>query len=464
MSSPLALYDNYTRTLRAFEPLDPAGPVGLYTCGPTVYDYQHIGNFRTFLFEDVLKRVLRWNGFAVRHVMNITDVGHLTSDADTGEDKMEKGSRRTGKSAWDIAKLYTDDFLEQLDRLDIERPTVLCRATDHIAEQIAFIADIERNGYAYLTSDGVYFDTSKQDDYGYLARLDIHGLEAGRRVDLGEKRHATDFALWKFSKPEEKRQMEWDSPWGRGFPGWHIECSAMAQKYLGDYFDIHCGGEDHIPVHHTNEIAQTQARVGTRLANFWMHGYFLLMNDAKMAKSAGEFLRVQSLMARGYDPLVYRYLCLTAHYRTQMSFSWEAMDAAATALDRMRNGFFALPADPTAQPDAAYLARFTAEINDDLNVPRALAVAWEALRGDRPAAVKRATLLRFDDVLGLRLAPWQPVQHEIPAEVTALAEARATARQAKQWADADRLRAQLATLGWEMEDQPTGYRLKKRAG
>ena len=464
MSTPLALYDNYTRTLREFEPLDPAGPVGLYTCGPTVYDYQHIGNFRTFLFEDVLKRVLRWNGFAVRHVMNITDVGHLTSDADTGEDKMEKGSRRTGKSAWDIAKLYTDDFLEQLDRLDIESPTVLCRATDHIAEQIAFIGDIERNGYAYVTSDGVYFDTSKQDDYGYLARLDIHGLEAGRRVDLGEKRHATDFALWKFSKPEEKRQMEWDSPWGRGFPGWHIECSAMAQKYLGDYFDIHCGGEDHIPVHHTNEIAQTQARVGTRLANFWMHGYFLLMNDAKMAKSAGEFLRVQSLIARGYDPLVYRYLCLTAHYRTQMSFSWEAMDAAATALDRMRNGFFALPDDPAALPDAAYLARFTAEINDDLIVPRALAIAWEVLRGDLPPAVRRATLRRFDDVFGLRLAQWRPVQHEIPADVTTLAEARAAARKAKQWTEADRLRGELAALGWEMEDQPAGYRLKKRPG
>jgi cysteinyl-tRNA synthetase len=322
MPATLALYDNYTRTLREFVPLTKDAPVGIYTCGPTVYDYQHIGNFRTFLFEDVLKRVLRWNGYRLNHVMNITDVGHLTSDADTGEDKMEKGARRTGKSAWDIAKLYTDDFLEQLGRLNIDNADVLCRATDHIPEQIAFIADIERKGFAYRTSDGVYFDTSKQDDYGYLARLDIHGLEAGRRVEQGEKRMPTDFALWKFSKPEDKRQMEWDSPWGRGFPGWHIECSAMAQKYLGDFFDIHCGGEDHIPVHHTNEIAQTEARVGTRLANLWMHGYFLLMNDAKMAKSAGEFLRVQSLVERGYDPLVYRYLCLTAHYRTQMSFSW----------------------------------------------------------------------------------------------------------------------------------------------
>jgi cysteinyl-tRNA synthetase len=462
MSAPLALYDNYTRSLRRFEPLEPVGPVGLYTCGPTVYDYQHIGNFRTFLFEDVLKRVLRWNGYAVRHVMNITDVGHLTSDADTGEDKMEKGARRTGKSAWEIAALYTQDFLENLARLNIEDATILCRATDHIAEQIAFIADIEKNGFAYTTSDGVYFDTSKQKDYGFLARLDIHGLEAGKRVEQGEKRSPTDFALWKFSPAGEQRQMEWDSPWGRGFPGWHVECSAMAQKYLGNYFDIHCGGEDHIPVHHTNEIAQTEARVGTRLANFWMHGYFLLLNDGKMAKSAGEFLRVQSLQERGYDPLVYRYLCLTAHYRTQMSFSWEAMDAAAIALDRMRNGFHALPADPATPPDADALARFTADLNDDLNVPRALAVAWDVLRGALPPAVKRATLLRFDEVLGLSLAQWSPREESVPPEIRARADARTAARRAKQWAEADRLRAELADAGWEMEDQAEGYRLKRR--
>ena len=462
MPAPLSLYDNYTRTLRRFEPMDPAGPVGLYTCGPTVYDFQHIGNFRTFLFEDILKRVLRWNGYAVRHVMNVTDVGHLTSDADTGEDKMEKGARRTGKTAWEIAQLYTDDFVENLARLNIEDATVLCRATDHIREQVEFIADLERNGYTYTTSDGVYFDTGRQPDYGHLARLDVHGLDAGRRVDVGEKRRPTDFALWKFSPPGQQRQMEWDSPWGRGFPGWHIECSAMAQKYLGDWFDIHCGGEDHIPVHHTNEIAQTQARVGTRLANFWLHGYFLLLDNAKMAKSAGEFLRVESLLERGYDPLVYRYLGLTAHYRTQMSFSWDAMDAAATALDRMRNGVYALRAEPPAAADAASIDRFTDEVNDDLNVPRALAVAWDVLRGDLPGAVKRATLVRFDDVLGLGLAAWVPREVAVPPDVRALADARAAARRAKQWAEADRLRADLAAAGWDMEDQPDGYRLKPR--
>jgi len=461
MALPLTLYDNYTRSLRRFQPLK-AGEVGLYTCGPTVYDYQHIGNFRTFLFEDLLKRVLEWNGYRVRHVMNITDVGHLTSDADTGEDKMEKGARRTGKSAWEIAKLYTESFLEDMHALSIEDPTILSRATDHIPEQIAFIVDIEKNGFTYRTSDGIYFDTSRQPDYGYLARLDKAGLEAGRRVDVGEKKHATDFALWKFSPSGEKRQMEWDSPWGVGFPGWHIECSAMAQRYLGDYFDIHCGGEDHIPVHHTNEIAQTEARVGTRLANFWMHGYFLLQSDAKMAKSAGEFLRLKSLIDRGYDPLAYRYLCLTAHYRSQLNFTWDALDSAAIALERMRKGFYALPGGGAG--DGGYLERFTGEINDDLNLPRALALAWELLRGDVvDLRVAKTTLTAFDRVFGLGLTEWQPREEAIPEAVQALAAARSAARAAKQWAEADRLRGELHAAGWEMEDRSDGYALKRRS-
>ncbi len=462
MPAPLTFYDNYARALRPFVPLAAGGEVGLYTCGPTVYDYQHIGNFRTFLFEDVLKRVLEWNGYRVRHVMNITDVGHLTSDADTGEDKMEKGARRTGKTAWEIARLYTDAFLADMKRLNIEDPSVLCKATDHIREQIEFIADIETNGYSYGTSDGVYFDTAKQKDYGHLARLDIKGLEAGKRVDRGEKRHATDFALWKFSASGATRQMEWDSPWGKGFPGWHIECSAMAQKYLGDYFDIHCGGEDHLPVHHTNEIAQTEARVGTRLANFWMHGYFLLSNDAKMAKSTGEFLRIESLIERGYDPLAFRYLCLTAHYRGQLNFTWDALDAAAVALDRMRHGVHALRASGAADPDAVQVERFTNDVNDDLNVPRALAVAWDTLRGDLPSAVRHATLLAFDRVFGLGLAAWEPRVDVVPDHITALAEARLRARKAKDWALADRLRGEMRAAGWEMEDRADGYALKKR--
>jgi cysteinyl-tRNA synthetase len=465
MAAALMLYDNYARERRLFEPL-VAGAAGLYTCGPTVYDYQHIGNFRTFLFEDLLKRVLEWNGYVVRHVMNITDVGHLTSDADTGEDKMEKGARRTGKTAWEIAQLYTDSFIADMARLNLEAPSVLCRATDHIPEQIAFIADIEKNGFTYRTSDGIYFNTSMQPGYGFLARLDKAGLEAGKRVELGEKKSITDFALWKFSPLGEHRQMEWASPWGTGFPGWHIECSAMAQKYLGDFFDIHCGGEDHIPVHHTNEIAQTEARVGTRLANFWMHAYFLLSNDAKMAKSAGEFLCLQALIDRGYDPLAYRYLCLTAHYRTQLNFTWDALDAAAKGLDRLRNGVFALGEAGAnfGTPDAGYRDRFTAEINDDLNLPRALALAWEVLRGELPAGTKKATLLGFDRVFGLGLAAWTPKVESIPEPIAALAAARAAARESRQWAEADRLRAEIQAAGWEMEDRADGYALKRVTG
>ncbi len=460
MPAPLRLYDNYTRSLRPFAPLAADSPVGLYTCGPTVYDYQHIGNFRTFLFEDALKRVLGQNGFAVRHVMNITDVGHLVTDADDGEDKMEKGSRRTGKSAWEIAQIFTDSFIADMHSLNMLAPDVLCRATDHIAEQVDFIADLEKGGYTYRTSDGIYFDTSKQSDYGYLARLDRAGLEAGKRVQMGEKHSTTDFALWKFSPAGEKRQMEWPSPWGTGFPGWHIECSAMAQKYLGDYFDIHCGGEDHIPIHHTNEIAQTEARVGTRLANFWLHAYFLVQNDAKMAKSDGEFLRVATLVDRGYDPLAFRYLCLTAHYRTQMNFTWDALDSAATGLARMRTGFHALP-DAGAAADAPSVERFVDKVNDDLNLPRAMAVAWDVLRGGLPAAVKRATLSEFDKVMGLGLAQWRPPQEDIPANIRALADARLAARNAKDWARSDALRAELKAAGWDVDDSAGSYLLKR---
>ncbi|MCP4707417.1 MAG: cysteine--tRNA ligase, partial [Planctomycetes bacterium] len=335
----IRLYDTYTRSIRDFKPLHPPN-VGLYACGLTVYDYAHIGNLRTYMFEDILRRVLEINGYTVKHVINITDVGHLTSDADEGEDKMEKGSKRTGMTAWMIAKLYTRAFKDDLHLLNIHEPTIWCRATKHIQEQIDLVSCIEANGYTYRTSDGIYFDTSRLENYGYLGRLDIDGLQAGSRVDMAEKRNPTDFALWKFSPTGEKRQMEWDSPWGVGFPGWHIECSAMSIKYLGPFFDIHCGGEDHIPVHHTNEIAQTRACYDTNLANFWLHGYFLQLNQEKMAKSAGGFLRMQMLIDRGYDPLAYRYFCLNALYRSKLNFSWESLDGAATGLNRLRKIYY----------------------------------------------------------------------------------------------------------------------------
>ena len=452
----LELYDTWTRSKREFTPLKP-GEVGLYTCGPTVYNYAHIGNLRTYLFEDCLVRTLKLNGYRVNHVMNITDVGHLVSDGDEGEDKMEAGSRRTGQTAWTIAALYTDAFRADLKLLNIVEPDVWCKATDNIPEQISFIEEIEKKGYTYRTSDGIYFDTSKQASYGYLGRLDIAGLQAGARVDLGEKKNPTDYALWKFSAPEDHRQMEWDSPWGRGFPGWHIECSAMAHKYLGEYFDIHCGGEDHITVHHPNEISQTEAAYGTRLANFWMHGHFLITNDAKMSKSSGEFLRVQLLIDKGYDPIAYRYLCLTGHYRSQITFSWEALDAAQTGLNRLRSSVFSLGEASTA--DAEFVARLMEKLNDDLNFPQALALAFEALKSDLAPRVKKATLLKFDEAFGFGLASWLPKIEDVPADVRAVADARWAARNAKDWTGADRLRAELADLGWTMKDGKESYTL-----
>lgn len=455
----LRLYDTYTRRVRDFEALRPP-EVGLYTCGLTVYDYAHIGNLRTYIFEDILRRVLEFNGYQVKHVQNITDVGHLVSDADTGEDKMEKGSRRTGRSAWEMAEFYTQAFREDLALLNILEPTIWCRATDHIPEQIEFIRCLEAKGFVYRTSDGLYFDTSQLPNYGYLARLDVAGLQAGARIDVGEKHHPTDFALWKFSPADQKRQMEWDSPWGVGFPGWHIECSAMSAKYLGSYFDIHCGGEDHIPVHHTNEIAQTEGCYGTRLANFWMHGHFLQFDEAKMAKSAGGFLRLPTLIERGYDPLAYRFFCLGALYRAKLNFTWEGLDGAATALNRLR--LAAHGWGPAGEADTGHLAQFTQEINDDLNLPRALAVTWELVKSDLPPAVKKATLLQFDRVLGLRLAEWRPTEATAPAGVLALVQQRQQARLEKRWADADALRKQVQTAGYEIEDTPQGPRVHSR--
>lgn len=449
----LRLYDTYSRSVREFEAIEPPN-VGLYACGPTVYNYAHIGNLRTYVFEDILRRVLEFNGYRVRHVVNITDVGHLVSDADTGEDKMEAGSRRTGKTAWDIAELYTQAFKDDIARLNILEPTLWCRATDHINEQIADIKTIEAAGCTYATADGIYFDTSKVGDYGKLARLDIEGLKAGARVDAGDKRNPTDFALWKFSPPDEQRQMEWDSPWGTGFPGWHIECSAMSAKYLGNSFDIHCGGKDHIPVHHSNEIAQAQVCYDTRLANYWLHGYFLQVDSAKMAKSAGEFLRLKSLIDRDYDPVAYRYMCLNAHYRNDINFSWTILDAANSALGRLRNAFHAWP--EASKVDQSYLERFTECVNDDLNTPRALAVVWDLVKGDLDDASKKATLEHFDSVLGLQLSQWQPAMEPIPDEVLKLMQSRQEARAQKRWQDADTIRDQITALGYRIDDTADG--------
>ncbi len=453
--APLKLFDTYTREIREFKPLE-GNQVRVYCCGPTVYNYAHIGNLRTYLFEDQLRRVLEYNGYDVEHVMNITDVGHLTSDADTGEDKMELGAKRMGKSAWEIADEYTEAFKADLAALNIKMPSIWCKATDHIPEQIQFIEELEAKGFTYATNDGIYFDSQKLDSYGHLARLDIEGLRAGARVEPGARRFVTDFALWKFSPEGETRQMEWESPWGVGFP-WlaYRECSAMSAKYLGDYFDIHCGGEDHIPIHHTNEIAQTEAARGTRLANFWMHGYFLQLDSAKMSKSTGEFLRLASLSERHIDPMVYRYFCLTAHYRTQMSFSWESLEANATALNRLYKTAFewGKPGEVIESVKQAVLS----EVNEDLNFPKALAQIWDMVRSDADPADKKATLLELDAMFGLEdwgLAASRGVCTRRCDEPWSR-RARPRAK-TKDYEAADRLRDEVLALGFVIEDTREG--------
>ncbi|MCX7804003.1 MAG: cysteine--tRNA ligase [Planctomycetota bacterium] len=494
------LFNTMGRRKEPFMPLE-AGRVGMYTCGPTVYNYAHIGNLRTYIFEDLLRRTLEYNGFAVRHVMNITDVGHLTSDADTGEDKMEEGARREGRSIWEIAAFYTEAFRRDIARLNILPPAVWCRATDHIAEQIELVRRLEEKGYAYRLPDGVYFDTSRFPDYGRLAMLDVEGLMAGARVRPVEgKRSPADFALWKLTPPGVKRQMEWDSPWGRGFPGWHIECSAMAMKYLGETFDIHAGGVDHINVHHTNEIAQAECATGKKFVRYWLHGEFLVMEKDKMSKSAGNFVTLQTLIDRGFDPLDYRYLCLTAHYRSQLVFRWESLEAARSArrslLERIHGPGAAGVEAPEAAAAAAgsaaggragadagreavrgdgevpvrgdraerYAARFLEAVNDDLNIPAALAVAWELARDSGiPAGGKKRLLLDFDRVFGLRLdiPPQEEPGAEIPAGVKELADRREEARRSRNWKEADALRAEIAKLGYRVEDTPSGPRISR---
>jgi len=333
----IKLFNTMGRKKEVFKPIIP-GEVKMYACGPTVYDYTHIGHFRAYVFVDVLRRMIKFNGLKLKHVMNITDVGHLTDDADQGEDKIEKKSKKEGKTVWEIAKFYTKDFFDAMEKLNVQKPEIICKATDHIQEMIDLVKRIEDNGYIYRTSDGIYFDTSKLSDYGKLAGLDIEGLKEGARVEKNlEKKNPTDFALWKFAKEGEKRQMEWDSPWGpHSFPGWHIECTAMSMKYLGEVYDIHTGGVDHIPVHHTNEIAQAQGAIEKDFVNYWLHNEFVNINGEKMSKSKGNIYNMHDIEEKGFDPLSMRYLFLTAHYRSKINFTWDSLEAAENTLNTLR--------------------------------------------------------------------------------------------------------------------------------
>jgi cysteinyl-tRNA synthetase len=446
-----------------FTPIKPP-KVGLYTCGPTVYNYAHIGNLRTYLFSDTLKRVLVCNGFKVKHVMNITDVGHLTGDRDMGEDKLESGARREGKSAWEIAEYYTQAFKEDIKKLNILPPTLWCKATDTIGDQIKLIQILEEKGYTYRTSDGIYFDTAKFDDYTKLSHQDLDALKEGARVERNpEKRNATDFALWKYSPKETQRQMEWDSPWGVGFPGWHIECSAMSMKFLGEMLDIHCGGTDHIDVHHTNEIAQSEAATGKPFFRFWMHGAFLIIaGGKKMAKSEGNFLTLDAVVEKiDLDPLAYRFAAFQTHYRKPMEFSQEAIIGAQNGLQHLRNQVRTLLGQAKAsEVDAEYRGKFLEALNNDLNMPQALAVVQDLLKSGLPPAVKLATVFDFDRVLGLDLEKITADQ-SLPDEIQSLVDARQRARDAKQWDLSDQLRDEIQSKGYVVQDSPQGMKVYK---
>jgi cysteinyl-tRNA synthetase len=459
----LTLYNTLTRSKEIFKPLCPP-QVGLYTCGPTVYNYAHIGNLRTYLFEDILKRVLLYNGLIVKHVMNITDVGHLTGDRDMGEDKLEKGAQREGKSAWEIAEYYAQAFKRDLSLLNVLDPDIWCKATETIGEQIGLIRQLEKKGYTYRTSDGIYFDTAKFDNYTKLSHQNLEALQEGARVEKNlEKRNATDFALWKFSASGVQRQMEWPSPWGMGFPGWHIECSAMSMMYLKDMLDIHCGGTDHIDVHHTNEIAQSEAATGKPFFAHWMHGAFLIITGGKkMAKSEDNFLTLESsFINKGINPLVYRFACFQTHYRKPMEYSQESVQAAQNGLQHLCNQVRTLTdAGEATQVDAGFKAKFKAAINNDLNMPQAMAVVQELLKSDLTPGVKLATLLDNDQVLGLDLNK-VGADKALPDEIQALVDARQQARKDKAWAQSDQLRDKIQSLGYVVQDGPQGMKVFK---
>ncbi len=460
----LKLYNTLTRKKEVFVPIKK-GTVTMYSCGPTVYNYAHIGNLRTYVFMDMLRRTLRYDGYKLKGVMNITDVGHLLSDADDGEDKMAKAAKEQQKTPREIADYYTAIFFRDLERLQIGKPEIIAKATDHIADMISYVQDLTEKGYGYETSDGIYFDIGKFDGYGKLSRLNLDEQIAGARVEVNaEKRHPADFALWK--KAEKNHIMQWQSPWGMGYPGWHIECSAMSRKYLGVPFDIHTGGVDHIPVHHENEIAQSEAREGKQTVNVWMHGEFMLVDGGKMSKSLGNTYTIDNLIERGYSPLAFRYFCLNAHYRKKLNFTFEGMDAAQTAYDRL---LYTLYKHKTASAptDAALLEKYRTQfgdaIDDDLNLPLALGVLW-TMSKETPSRDIFALALDFDRVLGLDLQSAHEEQADdepVPEQVTRLADLRLTARKEKNWAESDRLRDEIAALGYSVADGKDGYTLKK---
>ena len=457
----LKLYNTLSRKIEDFEPINET--VRLYTCGPTVYNYAHIGNLRTYIFEDLLKRGMLYDGFKVKHAMNITDVGHLVGDADEGEDKLEVGAKREGKNPLDIAKFYTEKFFQDTDALNIIRPDIVISATQTIPEQIEIIKILEQKGFAYKGEQAVYFDTSKLSDYGKLSGQKLSDKKTAAREEIiidKDKRHPADFALWFFLTGRYKDHiLKWNSPWGKGFPGWHIECSAISRKALGQPFDIHCGGVDHIGTHHANEIAQSEAAFGVPLANVWMHGEFLLIDNGRMGKSEGNFITLDTLKEKGFSPLDYRYMCLQAHYRTQLNFTWEGLEGARSA--RLRLTSFVESDEPRSIGVHEYDNLFSQQVDDDLNISAALGIAWKMLDDEKiPAQFKIKSLLKFDKVLGLNLGKLENIS--IPKNIEDLLLQRETSKKQKDFKKSDELRKQIEDLGYEVMDTPEGQKVKKK--
>ena len=474
----MKLYNTLNKKNETVVPIagEESKKIGLYACGPTVYDFTHLGHLRKYTMDDILVRVLRAEGFEVNHVQNITDVGHLTSDGDTGEDKLEKGAKKYNKTVWEVAKEFEEYFWKSMDAMNIVRPDVSCRATDHIEQQLAMVLELEKKGYTYvIEDDGVYFDTSKFEDYGKMAGFDIEKQKEGARLEVVEgKRNPTDFALWKFERPGEDRAMVWESPWSkRSFPGWHIECSAMACHYLGEQFEIHTGGIDHIPVHHTNEIAQAEAAFGkSPFVKYWVHHNFLQIEGEKMSKSLGNVFNIDDILEKGFNPAVLRMLFLTSHYRSEMNFTWENLTGMKKAYQRLITQLAKILAEVDAASDTKtaetnksnpdqkqeYLQQFQNHLANDLNTAEALAVLWEVMKSESLDDIERLELVTaFDQVLGLDLLEvaqkkqeWQG--RKLPEEVQHMLKERTAARQAKDWATSDKIRDQIIEMGYTVED------------
>ena len=461
----LKIYNTLTREKEEFIPINKT-EVRMYSCGPTVYNFAHVGNLRAYLFMDTLRRVLKYNGYKLKHVMNITDVGHLVSDADSGEDKMMKAAKRENKNPFEIADFYTEKFLKDMDELNIDKPEIIARATKHIAEMEEYVKKIIENGFAYETEKTIYFDTSKLDKYGILCNQNIEEQQAGARVEFDEtKKNPSDFALW--IKAPEEHLMKWDSFFGKSYPGWHLECSAMSNKYLGEQFDIHTGGIDHIPIHHENEIAQGKGFCGKIPAKYWMHVEFLQVDGGKMSKSLNNTYTLDYLKETGYEPSVYRMFNFSSHYRKKINFTFEAMEAAKTALNRLREGYLKHLEGEKDILDSEiqdYETKFLDAINDDLNIPTAMSIVWEVIKNSKKSKKFAKLIEKFDEVLGLEISSISNSSEEktiIPQEIIELLEKRNFFRKEKRWQEADRLRNEIFEKGYTIKDTPDGGKLEK---